>query len=126
MVFPPIQDSSELVTLTPLPTNTPHPTEIPTSEDANGIGLAFYRAWELNDYLGMYSLLAPSRQALIDSISFVTRYEEAMAIATVTEISSQALGTLQDGNSAQMQVRVTWQTAAVGTIIRGVHCAAGF
>ena len=116
--IPPIQDSSELVTLTPLPTNTPHPTEIPTSEDANGIGLAFYRAWELNDYLGMYSLLTPSRQALIDSISFVTRYEEAMATATVTEVSSQALGTLQDGNSAQMQVRVTWQTAAVGTIIR--------
>ncbi|MEZ4594050.1 MAG: hypothetical protein R3D55_23355 [Chloroflexota bacterium] len=34
--IPPIQDSSELVTLTPLPTNTPRPTEIPTSDDANG------------------------------------------------------------------------------------------
>lgn len=116
--IPPIQDSSELVTLTPLPTNTPHPTEIPTSDDANGFGLAFYRAWELGDYLGMYSLLAPSSQALVDNISFVTRYEEAMDTATVTEISTQALGTLQDGNTAQMQVRVTWQTAAVGTIIR--------
>jgi hypothetical protein len=39
--IPPIQDSSELVTLTPLPTNTPRATEIPTSEDANGIALAF-------------------------------------------------------------------------------------
>ncbi|MAU01237.1 MAG: hypothetical protein CL608_29180 [Anaerolineaceae bacterium] len=116
--IPPIQDSSELVTLTPLPTNTPHATEIPTSEDANGIALAFYRAWELNDFLGMYSLLTPSSQALVDSISFVTRYEEAMETATVTEIFTQALGTLQDGNTAQMQVRVTWQTAAVGTIVR--------
>ena len=35
-LIPPIQDSSELVTLTPLPTNTPHPTEIPTSDDATG------------------------------------------------------------------------------------------
>ena len=52
-LIPPIQDSSELVTLTPLPTNTPHPTEIPTSDDANGFGLAFYRAWETGDYLGM-------------------------------------------------------------------------
>ena len=116
--IPPIQDSSELVTLTPLPTNTPRATEIPTSEDANGIGLAFYRAWELNDYLGMYSLLTPSSQALVDSLSFVARYEDAMQTATVTQITTQALGTLQDGNSAQMQMRVTWQTAAVGTIIR--------
>ena len=117
-LIPPIQDSSELVTLTPLPTNTPHPTEIPTSDDANGFGLAFYRAWELNDFLGMYSLLTPSSQALVDSISFVSRYEEAMNTATVTNITTQALGTLQDGNTAQMQMRVTWQTAAVGTIIR--------
>ena len=116
--IPPIQDSSELVTLTPLPTNTPRATEIPTSDDANGLGLAFYRAWELNDYLGMYSLLAPSSQALVDNISFVTRYEEAMDTATVTHIATQALGTLQEGNTAQMQMRVTWQTAAVGTIIR--------
>ncbi len=116
--IPAIQDSNELVTLTPLPTNTPRPTEIPTSEDANGIGLAFYRAWELNDFLGMYSLLTPGSQALVDSISFVSRYEEAMNTATVTQVGAQALGTLQDGNTAQMQMRVTWQTAAVGTIIR--------
>ena len=116
--IPPIQDSSQLVTLTPLPTNTPRPTEPPTSEDANGIGLAFYRAWELNDYLGMYSLLTTGRQALVDSLSFVARYEETMETASVTQISSQALGTLQDGNNAQMEVRVTWQTAAVGTIVR--------
>lgn len=116
--IPAIQDSNELVTLTPLPTNTPRPTEIPTSEDANGIGLAFYRAWELNDFLGMYSLLTPGSQALVDSISFVGRYEDAMNTATVTQVSTQALGTLQDGNTAQMQMRVTWQTAAVGTIVR--------
>ncbi len=116
--IPPIQDSSELVTLTPLPTNTPRATEIPTSEDANGIALAFYRAWELNDFLGMYSLLTPGSQALVDSVSFVSRYEESMNTATVTQVSTQALGTLQDGNTAQMQVRVTWQTAAVGAIVR--------
>lgn len=116
--IPPIQDSSELVTLTPLPSNTPRPTEAPTGQDANGFGLAFYRAWELKDYLGMYSMLTPSSQALVDSLSFVTRYEETMETATVTQVTSQALGTLQDGNTAQMEVRVTWQTAAVGTIIR--------
>ncbi len=116
--IPPIQDSTELVTLTPLPTNTPRPTEPPTTQDANGIGLAFYRAWELNDYVGMYSVLTPGSQALVDSLSFVKRYEETMKTATVTQIFTQALGTLQDGNNAQMQVRVTWQTAAVGAIVR--------
>ena len=82
------------------------------------LALAFYRAWELNDYLGMYSVLTPTSQALVDNISFVSRYEETMQTATVTQILTQALGTLQDGNTAQMQMRVTWQTAAVGTIVR--------
>ncbi|MEZ4594051.1 MAG: hypothetical protein R3D55_23360 [Chloroflexota bacterium] len=53
----------------------------------------------------MYSLPAPSSQALVDNISLQARCEEAMATATVTNIVSQALGTLQDGNTAQMQMR---------------------
>ena len=82
------QDSYDLVTLTPLPTETPPPTEAPIKEDASGIGRAFYRAWEGQDYLGMYSVLSPQSQALVDSQSFVQLYEEIMETATVRTISS--------------------------------------
>ena len=43
-------------TATPAPTNTP----APITEDPAGYARAFYRAWEMGDYLGMYSLLTPS------------------------------------------------------------------
>ena len=52
---------------------TANPTEAPIDEDPAGYARAFYRAWEAGDYLGMYSLLAPSSQGLIDSASFIQR-----------------------------------------------------
>lgn len=112
------QDASEIVTLPPEPTITPVPTAIPTREDASGIGVAFFKAWENNDLLGMYSLLTPQSQALVDGGSFVERYENAMKTATAHTITSQILSANQEGDSAEMAVRVTWDTTAVGTIVR--------
>ena len=40
---------------------TAEATAAPVTEDAAGYARAFYRAWETGDYLGMYSLLAPSQ-----------------------------------------------------------------
>lgn len=114
----PIQDSSELVTLPPPPTNTPIPTDIPTREDASGIGVAFFKAWEQGDLLGMYSLLSPQSQALVDSSSFINRYQDALDTATAHTVYSQTLSSHQEGDTAEMAVRVTWETAAVGDIIR--------
>ncbi|MCP4359265.1 MAG: hypothetical protein GY796_14730 [Chloroflexi bacterium] len=116
--LPAPQDASEIVTLPPLPTQTAVPTEVPTKEDASGIGLAFFKAWENGDLLGMYSLLAPQSQQLVDSVSFVERYQEAMNTAAVQTISSQTLSANQEGNQAEMAVRVTWHTAVVGDIVR--------
>ncbi|HRQ39057.1 MAG TPA: penicillin-binding transpeptidase domain-containing protein [Chloroflexota bacterium] len=117
--MPPIQDSrARDVTLPPPPTNTPIPTEIPTTEDAAGIALAFFKAWEQGDLLGMYSLLTPQTQALVDSASFVARYQEAMNTATAKAIRAQMLSATQEGNQAEMAVRVTWQTHVVGDIVR--------
>jgi penicillin-binding protein 2 len=116
--LPFVQDANEWATLPPLPTQTPIPTEIPTAEDASGIGVAFFKAWEQGDLLGMYSLLAPQSQALVDSGSFVARYQEAMDTATAVTISSQMLSAQQEGNQAEMAVRVTWQTNTVGEIVR--------
>jgi penicillin-binding protein 2 len=117
-LIPPPQDSYVETTLTPLPTSTVQPTMTPISDGAEGIALAFYRAWEGKDYLGMYSLLSPQSQALVDSQSFVTFYEEIMEIATVHTVHAQPLSARQEGVRAEFGVRVTWNTAAVGDITR--------
>ena len=57
VVPPPPQDSYVEATLTPFPSPTAEPTKAPVPGGAEGIGLAFLRAWEGKDYLGMYSLL---------------------------------------------------------------------
>ncbi len=116
--LPVIQDAYEEVTVTPTPVDTPEPTPIPVLEDAGGIGRAFYRAWELNDLLGMYSLLAPQSQVLVSSQDFVKRYDDAMREANVHTITAQPLSLIQEGDQAEMGVRVTWETAVFGDIIR--------
>ncbi len=101
-----------------LPTATIAPTETPVLEDASGYARAFYRAWEGGDLLGMYSLLSPASQALVDSGAFVQRYQEALNTATVKTIRAQPLSLLQEGSEAEMSWRVTWETALVGDIVR--------
>jgi penicillin-binding protein 2 len=112
------QDANETVTLAPAATHTPLPTAVPDRDDASGIARAYFKAWEEGDYLGMYSLLAPQSQALVDPAAFVARYEEALKTATVIALTSQPLGIFQEGDQAEMEMRVTWQTAAVGDIVR--------
>lgn len=103
---------------TAIATATTPATATPVTEDAGGYARAFYRAWEAGDYLGMYSLLSPQSQTLVDSGSFVRRYEEAMQTATVRTVRAQPLALLQEGNTAEFSVRVTWETGLVGDIMR--------
>ncbi|MFZ0546305.1 MAG: penicillin-binding transpeptidase domain-containing protein, partial [Candidatus Promineifilaceae bacterium] len=117
-VIPPPQDSYVETTLTPLPTPSTEPTATSIPDGAEGIALAFYRAWEGMDYLGMYSVLSPQSQALVDSQSFVNYYEDMMGIATVQAVHARPLSARQDGDRAEFGVRVTWETAAVGEITR--------
>lgn len=116
--LPQIEDSSVQVTLTPEATVTVPATAVPTASDAEGIALAFFRAWEGFDYLGMYSLLSPTTQAVVDSRAFTERYEQAMQTATVRQIRSQPLAISQEGNRAELSIRVTWETAVIGSITR--------
>ena len=90
----------------------------PVTEDAAGYARAFYRAWELNDYLGMYSLLAPSSQAVVDSASFEARYADAMDTAAIEAVHTQPLAMLQEGHMAEYSVRVSLVSAVVGEIVR--------
>jgi len=98
------------------PTDTP--ADAPITEDAGGYARAFYRAWELGDYLGMYSLLAPSSQAVVDSAAFVARYAETMDTAAIEAVHTQPLAMLQEGDTAEYGVRVTLTSAVVGDIVR--------
>ena len=105
-------------TPTPRPTSTPEPPPAVIPGGAEGIGLAFFRAWEIGDYLGMYSLLSPQSQALVDGRSFVSLYEQAMETATVLSLHAQPLASRQDGDQAELNARVTWKTAVVGDFSR--------
>ena len=116
-----VQDASE--PFTPLesanPDETgPSVTEESISEDAGGYARAYYRAWEAEDYIGMYSLLAPQSQALVESSSFVHRYDEAMKTAAVQEVITQPVSLVQEGATAEFGVRVTWESSIVGSISR--------
>ena len=112
------QDSYEVVTLTPGPPVAAVPTDIPVTEDASGMARAFFRAWEGGDFAGMYGLLASQSQALVDSAAFIQRYEEAMSEAAVQRVLTQPLSIIQNNNEAEFTVRVTWETAVVGSIVR--------
>lgn len=97
---------------------TPTATAAPITEDPAGYARAFYRAWETGDYLGMYSLLTPTSQGLVDSAAFISRYEEAMKTAAISNIHTQFLGKLQTGDTAEFAVRVTLTSDIVGDLIR--------
>ena len=111
------------------------PTLVPTIEIDNGapivepvvgivprgaetVGLQFYKAWEKRDYPLMYTLLSPRSKALVPEEDFINRYEEAMASARVVEVVVQPQAAGYDGGSAEMSIRVIWETAVVGDVIR--------
>ena len=104
----------------PAPTNTIPPTNTAVAVDPSGIARAFVRAWEGQDYLGMYSLLSPQSQALVGSQAFVDRYTDAMNTATVQSIHAQPLSLNQEETQASFAVRMTMETALVGNIIRDI------
>lgn len=110
---------------TPIPPNATIPASgslLPTPtvvvESADGVGRAFYRAWEGQDFAGMYSLLTPQSQALVSSEAFIGLYESVMETASVRVVRTQPLAALQEDTQASMTIRVTWETAIVGTIVR--------
>lgn len=99
-------------------TATPAVSPTPISDDPSGIGRAFLRSWEAKDYLGMYSLLSPQSQSLVDSAAFVQKYAAAMDTAAVTALHAQPISMSQENNQASFSVQVTFETAVVGSLTR--------
>ncbi|MEN8097818.1 MAG: NTF2-like N-terminal transpeptidase domain-containing protein, partial [Chloroflexota bacterium] len=96
----------------------PPPTVVETIPSADGVASAFLNAWERNDFLGMYSLLSPASQSMIDKQLFVERYQDAQDAATVVTVMANPVSILQDGHNAQTTFHLTWQTALFGDIER--------
>ncbi|MFQ5408592.1 MAG: penicillin-binding transpeptidase domain-containing protein [Anaerolineales bacterium] len=97
----------------PVPTHTAPP-------NPEGTAAAFLDAWVAADYAGMYSLLSPLSQAAITLEDFVARYEEAADEMTLTRVDVTVLSSLQQDLDAQVQYRVTLNTALVGAITREI------
>ncbi|MFK7803103.1 MAG: penicillin-binding transpeptidase domain-containing protein [Anaerolineae bacterium] len=117
LAVPIIQDSREVVTLTPLSTAI-IPTATPVPGGAAEVANTYYKAWERDDLLGMYSLLSPQSQGLVGSDQFVNSYQAALDTARVLTISTRPVGVLQEGNRSTVEVEVVWQTAVVGNVVR--------
>jgi penicillin-binding protein 2 len=116
--LPPIEDTFSAAPSTTETAENNNPEATPVTEAADGTGRAFYRAWEGRDYAGMYNLLTPRSQALVDREAFINLYQESMETATVRAIHAQPLAARQEGAEGQMTMRVTWDTALLGTISR--------
>lgn len=123
------EPSTLLLEPTPAPTLAPAltatlPASSPTPEASNeiapveAVALAYYRAWEAQDYGQMYAALSPNSQVIIDSQSFTTFYEEAMTAAAVEGIETELLTAARDRGQVELRVRVSWQTAVAGEITR--------
>jgi penicillin-binding protein 2 len=66
----------------------------------------------------MYSLLTPSSQGLVESASFIQRYEETMHTAAISAVGAQFLAALREGDTAEFGVRVTLTSDIVGDLVR--------
>ncbi len=85
---------------------------------AETIGATFYKAWELRNYEEMYRWLSPRTQGLVPQEDFVNRYRAAMDTVRVVDVVTQPQAVTYAGSSAEMTVRVIWQTAVVGDVVR--------
>jgi penicillin-binding protein 2 len=115
--FPLITPTSPPPIPTPIPP-TPTPTPLPPSPEA--AAAAFLNAWESKDYPTMYAFLSPPSQVTWDAEAFTTRYQDALATATVLTVTTRLQSALRDGDQAQVSFQLTLDTALVGSLTADV------
>jgi penicillin-binding protein 2 len=94
----------------------PAPTGTPVPGGADLVASAFLSAWERGDLQGMYSLLSPTSQALIERSAFIARYETFAEEGGVTAVRPQVHSALQDGDRATVAYDVTYEVIVLGEI----------
>lgn len=94
----------------------PAPTGTPVPGGADLVAAAFLAAWERGDLSGMYSLLSPSSQALVERSAFIARYQELAQNGGVTAVHPQVRSALQNGDQASVVYEVTFDVIVLGPI----------
>ena len=114
-------DPSELYTPTPVPTATPLPepkvlvTEVPDPmETAEG----FMKAWQEEDYVGMYNMLCQVSRDSYDYQVFAERYNETAISMTLKTISYEITSALTGPYSSQVAYHVDYDTVLAGELKR--------
>ena len=114
-------------TLTPETTPTPStPTPVPASAtppatptplpDAQGTVHTYLTAWQAGDYAAMYGLLAPESQAALTATDFEQQYRRNLSIMSSEVYTPTLMGTTTNGQTAEAQAHLSYQTSLVGTL----------
>ena len=114
----PTPDAASLTPSTPSPvpaSATPAPTPTPLP-DAQGTAQAYLSAWQAGDYAAMYALLAPESQAAFTAPDFEQQYRKNLGIMSSEAYTPTLTGTTHNGETAEAQAHLTYQTALVGTL----------
>ncbi|MEM7798937.1 MAG: penicillin-binding transpeptidase domain-containing protein [Chloroflexota bacterium] len=103
--------AAALPTETPISTNTPSPLIAQAA-----LVEAYYVAWNLQDYVTMYSLLTPQSQAQISEEAFIERYQSVAETALLSSVSSRIISSQVSGTRLLYEVEVDWITELLPVI----------
>jgi penicillin-binding protein 2 len=95
--------------LDPAPSPTPLP---PSAED---VARSFLQAWEQEDYIAMYGLLAPGAQAANSEDQFVAAYASAAETMILARLTTALHSVLEEEQEAQAEFSVTFDTVLAGS-----------
>lgn len=98
-----------------LPTPFVQVTKVPSAEDA---AKAFFEAWKVNNYDGMYDLISGASRDANTREDFIAYYNSIANNLTLQSLDIQILSSLTNPSSAQVGYRATYATALLGQISR--------
>ncbi len=102
------------------PTSTPTiqlSTATPVPPPPEQTALAYFDAWQRADYAGLYQLLTPSTQLVVNENQLASRYSQAHTVATVKFVRAALKSALRDGNHVTVDYNLEWDTVLFGTLI---------
>ena len=105
-------------TPTPLPDPVIHVTSVPNSREATE---AFLKAWENEDYIGMYNLLSQVSRDAISYDAFTERYTSTSINLTLDKLTTSITALLTNPTSAQVGYHTVYDTKVAGSFERDME-----
>lgn len=105
-------------TPTPLPDPVIHVTSVPSSREA---AEAFLKAWENEDYIGMYNLLSQVSRDAISYDAFTERYTSTSINLTLDKLTTSITALLTNPTSAQVGYHTVYDTKVAGSFERDME-----